>query len=226
MNLLRRELFSESLPRARDGALGECWLAVNGGITPACAGRGGHAHQHPCDGGITPACAGRGPPAWRVGAGVRNHSRVRGTGTPAGRLTLARMESLPRARDGGSPNPGRGVDAGNHSRVRGTGGTLGVRMSANQESLPRARDGASSRSPAERSHGITPACAGRGVPGRARALGPRNHSRVRGTGSGAFQAQVREPESLPRARDGGLILDYLGVFHGITPACAGRGRGR
>ncbi len=115
------ELSRESLPRARDGASLNCFIATEAGITPACAGRGDLY--------------------FGAGATDGNHSRVRGTGTPLPTRSPRWLESLPRARDGETEAhfpcaaagitpacAGRGASQisctprpRNHSRVRGTG---------------------------------------------------------------------------------------------------------
>ncbi len=233
----------ESLPRARDGATRSATTNLGSESLPRARDGGplgAVRRRHP---GITPACAGRGMAVLDATGADWNHSRVRGTGATGRALSTAGAESLPRARDGGGDVEDCAVGGGitpacagrgcrgtlrsrrrrNHSRVRGTGRLLGMPGEPAVESLPRARDGDVFGLCGLLSLGITPACAGRGSPQPLGELDTWNHSRVRGTGVPRRSPTDSDPESLPRARDGGDLLPQTFVGDGITPACAGRG---
>jgi len=110
----------------------------------------------------------------------------------------------------------------NHSRAGGTEEWLQHKAAQGEESLPRGRDGGDTGLPERCGHGITPARAGRRIrPLRWWSI-EWNHSRAGGTEARPSGRTTARPESLPRGRDGGVIVRRKDDDDGITPARAGR----
>ena len=197
------------------------------------------------DQGITPACAGKRPSCRRCTRYSRNHPRVRGEESLTVMVTVAFLESPPRARGRGNNNyhalPICGITpacAGkrherrgsvrhirNHPRVRGEEWSCSSRRCPAPESPPRARGRATFDPTCCDRNGITPACAGKRACGGRRAEPVWNHPRVRGEEDVGVLRDSVVVESPPRAR-GRAVSDADAIFlSGITPACAGKSWG-
>ena len=89
-------------------------------------------------------------------------------------------------------------------------------------SPPRARGKARADRARRANQGITPACAGKSLPGGAGGGQLWDHPRVRGEKDSDVLAELAEAGSPPRARGKGGQGARLAGGAGITPACAGK----
>ena len=172
------------------------------GITPAYAGKS--------LAGRCPAPAGLGsPPRMRGKVHVRPTRSLQRGITPAyAGKRLCRMQAR--------------WSAGDHPRVCGEKGIQGTVGSFSQGSPPRMRGKGASHAGSGVRMGITPAYAGKSMPGMHRDLLMEDHPRVCGE-KASFPSLHRQPlGSPPRMRGKASVSVSGSVVTGITPAYAGK----
>ena len=136
------------------------------------------------------------------------------------------MGSPPRARGKGSIAPNRAQTTMDHPRVRGEKPSLFVRDGESSGSPPRARGKGFVDMRKRGFKRITPACAGKRSYFSTSSLTAWDHPRVRGEKPAQPHWRCRNWGSPPRARGKGVPVAKAPGDTGITPACAGKRRGR
>ena len=117
--------------------------------------------------------------------------------------------------------PGKG-GCPDHPRVRGEEPVSIERRITLAGSPPRARGRELGYHYGPRGLGITPACAGKSAWRGRIPPETRDHPRACGEEPGASELRHKFGGSPPRVRGRGSAKAYCPVFHGITPACAGK----
>ena len=212
------------------------------GSPPRARGKVLVAHTLAVERGITPACAGKSSLVRFLGRADMNHPRVRGEkfieqlalDLPRGSPPRARGKVERKGKNSaltgitpacaGKRSPytvtfGRSWD---HPRVRGEKWSAIWPVAWRWGSPPRARGKAQNREMQKGEKGITPACAGKSASFASSTAPAKDHPRVRGEKAAIGQKGDIGLGSPPRAR--GKVFDPAKHFLDlrITPACAGK----
>ena len=175
---------------------------LNGGITPACAGKSvSSTSPMKCLKGSPPRVRGKGPPA-RCGW---HKSRI----TPACAGKSSGKTDHPRT-------------LWDHPRVCGEKCLARYLLPPNLGSPPRVRGKELTGQNCSNSLGITPACAGKRSNRNSTTTLIRDHPRVCGEKTHAAYADYKSVGSPPRVRGKGARSTEEAKALGITPACAGK----
>ena len=113
-----------------------------------------------------------------------------------------------------------------HPRMRGEKHIAGWATLTRSGSPPHARGKEFLNADCPHICGITPACAGKSSTSSTKKMRSGDHPRMRGEKQQAMQMQAMQQGSPPHARGKVRMSSALLGHFGITPACAGKSRGR